>query len=198
MPESIDPDLAYLDLSPPPFADGLDDWSQGLGTPDGPSYDDGAVARIARGDPDFGTCLELRKVETVQRLRYMGEVPISRGGFLAVRARLKLLRGPAPAVRIGAFAGGRGGQAVANLPSGGPLHPLPPAGQCLALSVVIGRRAEPGVDILWDDRVLYAHIGLDLVGPSGAILRIDDLHVQDVSAAFPAPGLPGFETVSGG
>jgi hypothetical protein len=186
------------DLSPPPFGEGLDDWSRGLGTPEGPTYEDGALARIARGDPDFGDCLELRKTEAVQRLRYMGEVPVARGGFLAVRARLKLLRGPAPAVRIGAFAGGLGGRAVPGQPTGGPLLPLPPHGQPLDLAVVIGQRAAPGVDLVWDAAVLYAHVGIDLVGPSGGVLRIDDLHAADASGAFGAPpDLPGFETVPG-
>lgn len=184
------------DLSPPPFAEGLDDWSRGLGTPEGPTYEDGSLARVARGDPDFGHCVELRKVEPVQRLRYMGEVPVMPGRILAVHARLKLLRGPAPAARIGAFAGGLGGRAVPGQPTGGALHPLPPGGEILDLAVVIGRRAAPGVDLVWDEAVLYAHVGIDLVGPCGAVLRIDDLRVADATGAFGTPpALPGFETV---
>jgi len=39
------------DLMPPPFAEGLDDWSCGDGTPDSPSYDRASFARIAVNDP---------------------------------------------------------------------------------------------------------------------------------------------------
>ena len=64
---------AAIDLMPPAFAEGLDDWSCGDGTPGSPSYDRVEFARLVN-DPDFGTCLELRKIDAEQRLRYMGEV----------------------------------------------------------------------------------------------------------------------------
>jgi hypothetical protein len=83
-----------LDLMPPAFAEGLDDWSRGDGTPDSPTWEAAEDARLARGDPDFGVCLELRKVGPVARLRYMGELPVLRGAYLEVAARLKAMRGP--------------------------------------------------------------------------------------------------------
>ena len=73
------------DLMPPPFAEGLDDWSRGDGTPDGPTWDAAENARLAREDADFGPCLELRTGGAVERVRYMGEVPLLAGGFIEVR-----------------------------------------------------------------------------------------------------------------
>ena len=64
---------------PRAFAEGLDDWSCGDGTPESPTYDEADNARLVRGDADFGACLELRKIAAVQRLRYMGEVPLRPG-----------------------------------------------------------------------------------------------------------------------
>ena len=92
---------------PPPFAEGLDDWSCGDGTPDGPTYDASENARLVRDDADFGACMELRTVGPLQRLRYMGEVPLLLGGFIEVAARVKAVRGPLPDVRVAAWAGGR-------------------------------------------------------------------------------------------
>ncbi len=84
------------DLMPPAFAEGLDDWSSSDGTPDSPTYDRVESARIALNDRDFGACLELRKTDPVQRLRYMGEVPIRPGSYVEIAARIKALRGPLP------------------------------------------------------------------------------------------------------
>jgi hypothetical protein len=186
------------DLSPPAFAEGLDDWSRGLGTPEEPTYEGSAMARIARADPDFGDCLELIKTEPVQRLRYRGEVPIRPGRFLAVEARLKLVRGPLPVARIGALAGGAGGVPLAGRPTGGPLVPLLEPPRILALAAVIGPRAEAGVDMVWDADVLYAHVGIDLVGPTGSVVRVESVRITDVTEAFGSvPAHPGFETLPG-
>ena len=185
------------DLMPPPFVEGLDDWSKGDGTPDSPTYDRDPAARIARGDADFGTCLELRKTDAVQRLRYMGEMPVRAGTYLEIAARLKVLRGPLPLAQIAAWPGGAGARGMPELPSTGPLVRIAAHEMVVDLSAVIGPRALPGVDLVWDPRVLYAHVGLDIVGPGGAIIRIADLAVRDVTPAF-APGgrvLPGFGPV---
>ena len=98
------------DLMPPAFAEGLDDWSRGDGTPDCPTYDGSGIARLAQ-DAEFGICLELRTEDPVQRLRYMGELPVPPGAFLEISARLKVLRGPLPEVRIAAWPGGAAWQA---------------------------------------------------------------------------------------
>ena len=44
---------------------------------------------------------------------------------------------------------------------------IPAHGGVCEIRAVIGRDAWPGVDLVWDDRVLYAHVGLDLVGAAG-------------------------------
>jgi len=182
------------DLMPPPFAEGLDDWARGDGTPDSPTYDRDPAARLARGDADFGICLELRKTDAVQRLRYMGELPVRRGAFIAITARVKALRGPLCMAQIAAWPGGAGARGVDDLATTGPLLRLPEHGAAVEFSAVIGPEPRIGVDLVWDARVLYAHVGLDLIGPEGGVVRIADLAVRDVTHAFtPAGrGLPGF------
>lgn len=187
-----------LDLMPPPFAEGLDDWSRGDGTPDGPTYDMAENARLARDDADFGACLELRTAAAVERLRYMGEVPLLTGGFIEVAARIKAVRGPLPDARIAAWPGGVQGRGVDGLPVHGPLLSVPAHGGVCELRAVIGRDGFPGVDLVWDARVLYAHVGLDLVGPAGALVRIESVEVRDVTRRFTPQGrvLPGFEAAA--
>jgi hypothetical protein len=187
------PASSERDLMPPAFAEGLDDWSCGDGTPDSPSYDRAAFARLAVNDPDFGTCLEMRKIEPVQRLRYMGELPLPRDGCIEVLVRVKALRGPLAGVRIGAFPGGTQGRAVAGVPTEGPVRRFEGHGLVLSLSAVIGRRALPGVDLVWSAEALYAHVGLDLVGASHGVVRVESLAVRDVTARFQTVRvLPGF------
>ena len=183
-----------LDLMPPAFAEGLDDWARGDGTPESPTYDRTDSARIAMNDRDFGACMELRKTDSVQRLRYMGELPIRPGSYVEITARIKALRGPLPMVRIATWPGGAGGQGIANLPSTGPLLRLVAHDVPVGLRLVIGPQAGPGVDLVWDDRALYAHVGLDLIGPSGGVVRIADIRVRDVTAEVTGQPrvMPGF------
>lgn len=184
-----------LDLMPPDFAEGLDDWSCGDGTPACPTYEAAANARIARGDADFGTCMELRTVEAVQRLRYMGEMPVRAGGYLEISATVKAMRGPLPWVRIAAWPGGLGGVGVIGLRSSARTEPLVAHQQVLTLRAVIGPRAATGVDLVWDHRALYAHVGIDLIGAEGAVVRVGCIAVRDVTVAFSPQGRipPGFE-----
>jgi hypothetical protein len=176
---------ALLDLSPPDFAEGLDDWSSGDGTPGSPTYEDAPHARIAVGDAEFGTCLEMRKIEAVQRLRYMAELPIPSSRFVEIRTRVKVVRGALPGVRVAAWPGGLQGRQVPGLLSEGPLTVPAGLGAVHDLRAVVGPRAGAGVDLVWDGRVLYAHVGLDLVGPIGSVVRIERLAVEDVTSRFP-------------
>jgi len=190
-----------VDLAPPPFSDGLADWSCGDGTPASTSYEEREGARIARGDPDFGACLELRLVDPVQRLRYMGELPLRGGRVVEVRARVKALRGPLPAARVAAWPGGQGGRGLPGLRGAAAATPLPGHGAVVEISATIGLAPGPGVDLAWDERAIYAHVGLDLIGPPGAILRIADIAVHErpaaaVEAAAPLPGF-GAEPAAG-
>ena len=138
----------------------------------------------------------MRKVETVQSLRYMGELPVIHGGYFEISARVKVLRGPVPMARIAAWPGGAHGRRVGGMPDAGPLFRLRGRGAVCAVRAVIGPGAVPGVDLVWDARVLYAHVGLDMVGPDGGVARIEGITIRDVSADFPAwiGVLPGFET----
>lgn len=185
------------DLMPPAFAEGLDDWSSGDGTPDGPTWAAAQNAWLAPSDADFGVCLEIRKVAPVERLRYMGELPVRAGGYLEIAARLKATRGALPRARVAAWPGGAQGRAVADLPQHGPGVPIAGHDRVMALAAVIGPEARPGVDLVWDKRALYAHVGLDLLGPSGGVVRIEAILVRDVTRRFVplARPLPGFEDI---
>jgi hypothetical protein len=187
---------AEPDLMPPPFAEGLDDWSRGDGTPEGPTWDKAVHARIAR-DPDFGVCLEVRKVSPVERLRYMGELPVRSGAYLEIEVRIKVLRGALPLARIAAWPGGALGREVAGLPQRAPEVEIGGYDAPVTLAAVIGPKPCAGVELVWDARALYAHVGLDLVGTSGGVVRIAAVTVRDVTRRFAplARPLPGFEDI---
>ena len=182
------------DLTPSAFEEGLALWSEGDGTPDAATYDTLPHARIARNDVDFGTCLELRKTEAVVRLRYTGEMPVRPGAWIEVSARLRALRGPLPEVRVAAWTGGAGGRAVTGQPCEGPLAPIASHGAVEVVRAVIAPEAAPGVDLVWGPEVLYAHVGLDLTGAVGGVVRIESVEARDVTRAMTGSGrvMPGF------
>ena len=187
--------IPELDLMPPAFAEGLEDWSCGDGTPDSPTYEGADNARLARGDPDFGTCLELRKTSEVERLRYMGELPVRAGAYVEIAVELKALRGALPMARIAAWPGGMHGRLVTDLPTAAPAIALDRHDKVIRLTAVIGPEPRPGVDLVWNPRALYAHVGVDLLGPVGSVVRIRSVTAREVTRAFTPRGraLPGFE-----
>ncbi|MFT3972759.1 MAG: hypothetical protein QM699_04735 [Amaricoccus sp.] len=182
-----------LDLMPAGFAEGLDDWSFGDGTPASGSYVDAANAGLA-DDDDFGLCLELRTAHPMQRLRYMGEVPVRAGHFIEISSRLKVVAGPLPLVRVSTYPGGRPGQRL-DLPDTGPVVGLAAHGTVFEVSAIIGPDARPGVHLPWDPRARYAHVGIDLLSETGTTVRIDRISVRDVTRRFLplGPVLPGFQ-----
>jgi hypothetical protein len=186
-----------LDLTPPRFVEGLADWSRGDGAPDAPSFEGWAAARIVEGDADFGDCLELALSARAERMRYMGELPLRSGAAVELRLRLKAVRGPVsrcpvPRVRIAARPGAAGARALPDLPAAGPLVPLPADGAPVELRLVLARapgpHVDPRVDLVWDARALYAHVGLDLLGQPGGRVRIADLAAREIVP----PSMPGF------
>ena len=173
-----------LVLMPPAFADGLTVWSSEEGTPGGVTYDTVATAAVVTGDADFGGCLELLKTDAVQRVRYTGETPLLPGCYLRVTARVKAISGPLPSVRISGWAGQSGGSQVTGLVETGASTALTAYGEVVEVSAIVGSGSRTGVDLVWGDPVIYGHFGLDLTGPTGGVVRIDDIRIEDVTSVF--------------
>ncbi len=171
-------------LMPPAFENGLDVWSSGNGTPGSDTYDGAANAAFVPADQDFGGCLELQKTSSVQKLRHMGETPLLPGCYLRVTARIKAVSGNLPDVRIAGWAGGAGGSHVGGLIEVGPSQTLQSYGDIVEVSAIIGAGDRNGVDMVWGSAPIYGHFGLDLTGPNGGIVRIDDLIVEDITRVF--------------
>lgn len=179
---------------PPGFGDGLEDWSYGEGTPSSGSFDTAANARLVADDADFGACLELRATAPLQRLRYMGEVPVRAGHYVEISARLKAVRGELPLVRVSAFAGGRRGSRVPGLAEFGPVVALGAHDTVFEVSAVIGPEARRGVHLVWSGAVLFAHAGIDILSRGGSVVRVERVAVREVTRRFAplGPVLPGF------
>ncbi|PWE28516.1 hypothetical protein C4N9_11020 [Pararhodobacter marinus] len=169
-----------LILMPPPFADGLGVWSSGDGTPGSPTYDGAANAAFVPSDPDFEGCLELLKTDGTQKLRWMGQMPVLNGLYLRVTARVKAMSGALPNVRIAGFAANANNSAFGGVVLNGPATALTTYGEIVEVSAIIATAARTGVDMAWPG-VHHGFVGLDLTGPNGGIVRVDDITIEDVT-----------------
>ncbi len=169
---------------PPAFRNGLENWSSGSGEPGPSRYDDDPTGNLVAGDDDFGVCLELVKTEPVQTLRHTGQTLIPDGVYLRVQARVKLVSGPSVLVQIAGFASDRNGNAVSDVQKSGKLVSLGTYGEVKTVAAIIGPMACDGVDMAWGKSVEYGHLGLNIVGDNGAVLRVESLEVHDETTAF--------------
>ncbi len=170
-------------LMPLPFAAGLGVWSSGDGTPGSDTYAVSGTGVFVSADQDFGGCLEVQKTDATQKVRYMGETPILPGCYLRVSAKVKAIAGPIPNVRIAGWAGKAGGGAASVPVSVGPITPLTTYGEVVEVSAIIGVGDRNGVDMVWA-AAAYGHLGIDLTGPSGGLVRVDDIQIEDITSAF--------------
>ncbi len=173
-----------LVLTPPPFSAGLGQWSSGDGTPGSDTYAGSGSGAFVPSDQDFGGCLEIIKTDSVTRLRFMGETPILPGCYLQVTARVKCVAGALPIVRIAGYAARSNGSRVGSVSETGPEVQLTAYGEVFEVRAIIGIGARGGVDMVWDDNVAYGHIGLNIEGPNGGVVRIDDITIEDASGVF--------------
>ena len=125
-------------LMPPAFGNGLDVWSSGDGTPGSDTYVNAANAAFVPADQDFGGCLEVHKATSITRLRYMGETPLLPGCYLRVSARIKVIAGSLPNVRIAGYAGKAGGGAVSGVTTTASATTLTSYGNVVDVSAIIG------------------------------------------------------------
>ncbi|OOY16789.1 glycosyl hydrolase family 28-related protein [Thioclava sp. DLFJ4-1] len=173
-----------LVLTPPAFAEGLDQWSSEDGTPGSTTYESTGNAVLVPADADFGGCLEMLKTQTVQKLRYMGDTPILPGTYLRIRARLKAVSGNLPEVRVAGYAAMGSGAHVSGVVEVGPTVALQSYGAVVEVSAIVGTGSRDGVDMPWGLDAVYGHFGLDLTGANGGVVRIDDIEIEDVTEAF--------------
>lgn len=172
-----------LILMPTPFSQGLGVWSSGDGTPGSDTYAGSGTGAFVSADQHFGGCLEVYKTASVQKVRYMGETILLPGCYLRVTARVKAVAGPLPSVRIAAWAGAAGGAHVAGQPEVGPSVTLTSYGEVVELSAIIGTGHRTGVDLVWSGAI-YGHFGIDITGSNGAVVRVDDIEIEDVTSVF--------------
>jgi hypothetical protein len=171
-------------LMPTPFAQGLDAWSSGNGTPGSDTYENAANGAFVAADQDFGGALELLKTANTQQLRYMGEIPLLPGCYLQIKARVKAISGNLPSVRIAGYAARANGSLVSNVQGFAPFVTLTSYGEVIEVSAIVGGGNRGGVDLVWGTEPIYGHFGIDLVGPNGGIVRVDDIEIEDVTSVF--------------
>ncbi len=181
MNKAITDGLVFM---PPAFANGLDVWSSEDGTPGSATYNLDPNATLVAADQDFGGCLELLVTANPQKLRYMGQTPLQPGCYLRVRARVKAITGALPSVRVAAWAGDASNAHVNGLTEVGPSVSLTTYGEVVEISAIVGSGLRGGVDMVWGTTPIYGHFGLDFTGPTGGLVRIDDIVIEDITSAF--------------
>lgn len=170
-------------LMPPPFSAGLGVWSYQDGTPGSGSYAGQSNAAYVPADQDFGGCLEMQKTTNTQKLRYMAQTPILPGVYLRISARVKAMSGNLPTLRVGAWAGNAAGNVIGS-PVAGPQVTLTSYGSIVTVSAIVSASNRQGVDLVWGPTPTYGYFGLDLTGPNGGVVRIDDIVIEDVTDIF--------------
>ena len=175
---------AGIQFMPTAFEEGLDVWSSGDGTAGSDTYENTGDAAFVPADQDFGGCLEVLKSSSTQKLRYMGRTPILPGCYLRVRARIKAVSGALPSVRIAGWAGKNNDVHVGGLVEAAPQVSLTAYGEVVEVMAIIGSGNRPGVDMIWGQDPEYGYFGLDLLGPNGGTVRIDDIVIEDITSVF--------------
>ncbi|MCU0899858.1 MAG: right-handed parallel beta-helix repeat-containing protein [Cypionkella sp.] len=173
-----------LVLMPPPFSAGLNLWSREDGLPGQGSYANQPNAAFVPADQDFGGALELQKTVATQKLRCFQPIPMQPGLYLQVTVRVKCLSGALPSVRIAGWAGRSNGTNVPGVVQTGPSVALTQYGQVVEIKAIIGAGSRGGVAMAWGATATYGHIGLDLTGPNGGVVRIDDITIEDVTGIY--------------
>ncbi len=173
-----------LVFTPPEFANGLDVWSSQDGTAGQDTYAGAANAAFVPADQDFGGCLELQKTTATQKLRYMGQTQMLPGCYLRITARIKAVSGNLATVRIAGWAGTASDTHVGGLIEVGPSVTLTTYGEVVTVQAIVGAGVRGGVDMQWGSAPAYGHFGLDLTGPTGGVVRIDDIQIEDITSAF--------------
>ncbi|MEM6306908.1 MAG: glycosyl hydrolase family 28-related protein [Pseudomonadota bacterium] len=171
-------------FTPATFADGLTQWSSEDGRPGQDTYDGTNNAAFVPADQNFGGCLEMQKINATTKLRHVGQTPVEPGCYLQITVRIKLISGAFPLVRIAGWPGRGTNTEVIGVPQYGPAIQLTTYGEVVTLKAVIGSGNRGGVDMVWGATAEYGHFGIDLTGPNGGIVRIDDIEIEDVSGAF--------------
>lgn len=173
-----------LVFTPPAFGAGLGVWSSEDGTAGSATYNGAGNASIVTGDQDFGSCLELVKITTTQKLRYMGQTQLFPGCYLQIRARVKAMSGNLPGVRVAGYAMNGSNVHVSGLVEVGPTKTLTDYGDVVEVSAIVGTGAKGGVNMAWGMTPVYGHFGLDLTGANGGIVRIESIEIEDITDAY--------------
>ncbi|WP_424942762.1 glycosyl hydrolase family 28-related protein [Aliiroseovarius crassostreae] len=169
---------------PPPFADGLNNWSSGDGTPGSPNYAVATNAALVPADQDFDGCLEVFKDANSLKVTYTGQTPYEQGCYLRLSAKVKVLSGPLPSVRVVGKPLKSNNSHATGYVEAGPSVPLTSYGEVVEISAIVGSGSRNGVDMIWGADVAYGHLGLEFTGSNGAIIRIDDMTIEDVTGAY--------------
>lgn len=175
-------------LMPREFRLGLQFWSRTDGSAGSPTWAAQPNASVVPADEDFGSCLEILKTENVTSLRHMRQTPINPGIYLRVSTRMKVIAGNIPQVRIAGFAAASGGANLANVVQVGPTFTVANYGEVVEVSAIVGSGSRPGVDMAWGRNAAFGYFGLDLLGDNNGAIRIENMVIEDVTAAF-VPGM---------
>ena len=173
-----------LALMPPKFSQGLNLWSREDGLTGQGSYLGQPNAAFVPNDQDFGGCMEMEKTSSTQKLRCFQSIPFQPGLYLQVTIKLKILSGAFCSVRIAGWAENTSGANVTAADQIGPSAALTTYGEVVTIRAIIGSGNRTGVDMIWGTSPVLGHFGLDLTGSNGAVVRIDDVEIEDVSSIF--------------
>jgi len=173
-----------VNLTPSAFELGLNQWSSENGTAGSATYAGASNAALVPADADFGSCLQMTKTQSTQKLRWMGNTPIIPGVYLRITAKVKAVSGNFCSVRIAGYPMNASNAHVGGLTEEAASVALTTYGKVVTVQAIVGSGAREGVDLVWGAMPSYGHFGLDLTGQTGGVVRIEDFVIEDVTEAF--------------
>ena len=57
-------------------------------------------------------------------------------------------------------------------------------GEVKEVTAIVGGGNRFGVDMVWGRLSIFGHFGIDLTGPNGGVVRVEDIVIEDVTSVF--------------
>lgn len=181
---------AIADFSPPAFAEGLANWSRTTGEAGTPHYGNFAGATLIPNDPDLGPCVEVETAVLQQKFRSILRTPLAPGRYLRACIRFKQVSGPTVALECAVRWIDEADQTILGLKQTGPEVAAVSPGVVYEAVTVFAACKYDNVDAAWKYDAVEANLGFNINSvAAGAVVRIADIVVQDVSPQSIQPTL---------
>lgn len=182
------------DFSPPAFAQGLENWSRTTGEAGTSHYGEFTGAVLIPNDPDLGSCVEVTTAVLQQKFRCFLRTPLAPGRYLRCCLRFKQVSGPMANLEVASRWIDGDDQTILGLKLTGPEVTATNAGTVYETIAIFAATKYDHVDGAWKYDAVEANFGFNInAGAPGAVVRIADMVIEDVSPQSVDPTLAAYD-----